>query len=183
MTVPTIQSEFRNIDPIRDYMGTVKRGYTRDALRAIGMWMIGTPQRGLKHYQPYKYVSREKGYSGQKITIDYGPHKGKVVTGYFSSKQYYFVILGGRGKIDPGVPHRTGNTQRGWHLVEGNNGYKPSIVNATPGATYTRHDTLQSKLNALAGWRKVSEVISTNIHGAIRHAQAAINELIRKGNG
>lgn len=162
MTVE-VKAEIRGIEKVQDYLATLKRGQVKVVLLAIGEWLIGTPQRGLKHYQPYKYVPIRK------------------AGGFKSDKQRRFVMAMIReGKIDPGVPHRTGNTQRAWHLDEGSNGYKPVIVNATKGALYTRSDTLQSKLNALAGWRKVSDIISTNIAGAIRHAQAAINELIRK---
>ena len=163
-----LKTQVRNVEAIRAFLQTVKHGTVRISLRAVGEWIIGTPQRGLKHYQAYKYVSRERAY-GQTFVSD---------------KQRRFVMAKiASGEIDPGVPHRTGNTQRGYRLVETQGGYRQSIQNAEKGAVYTRHDALQARLNALAGWRKTMDIISTNIKGAIRHAQAAVNEFIKREKG
>lgn len=167
MTAPIVKTEFRGVEEFRDYIATLKRGQVKVALLAIGEWIIGTPQRGLRHYKPYKHVPIRK------------------VGGFKSDAQRRFVMaMINEGKIRPGVPNRSFKSQNSWDLIARNNGYRPVIVGEGEGNVYTRSDKLQSKLNALAGWRKVSDIISTNIHGAIRHAQAAINELIRqKGNG
>jgi hypothetical protein len=150
------------------YIQKLPRGVARTGLTALAEWLIGNGQRGLKRYPPYKYITRRKAY-------------GKP---FVSDKQRRFVMAAIReGRIDPGVPHRTGNTQRGYVMVVSNRGYNVKIVNKTRGAVYTRHDTLQARLNKLAGWRKQADVIRTNIKGAIRHAQSKVNEMLRTKKG
>jgi hypothetical protein len=147
------------------FLKGLPRGVVRVALPAIAEWYIGTGQRGLKRYSPYKYVSRRRAY-------------GKP---FKSDKQRRFVMAMIReGRIDPGVPHRTGNTQRGYHMVSTNRGYTVKIVNRTRGAVYTRHNVLQARLNRLAGWRKTALVIASNTLGAMRHARAAVRVYLRK---
>lgn len=156
--------KIRGVEEWMAYLKTVPRGTVRVALRAIVEWVIGTPQRGLKHYQAYKYVPRARAYRPT----------------FKSDKQRRYVMAAIReGRIDPGVPHRTGRTQRGYVAVESNNGYRMSVVNKEIGAYYTRDDEGQARLNALAGWRKTMDVIATNIDGAMRHARAAVNQWLK----
>lgn len=153
------------------YLKTVPRGTVRVALKAIAEWLIGNGVRGLKQYPVYRYVSRARAY-------------GKVSdapAGYFSWRQFRYVMASiTDGGMMPGYPRRTGETQRGYVAKETRGGYGMSIENKTTGAYYTRHDTGQARLNAKAGWRKVSDVVSTNIDGAIRHAQAAVRAFLKK---
>lgn len=154
----------RGIEQISAFIKTVPHGTTRVALKAIAEWFIGTPERGLRRYSPYKYITRARAY-GQTFVSD---------------KQRRYVMARIReGSIDPGAPHRTGQTQRGWYATPTNGGYGYTIKNDTPGAYYTRHNTGQARLNALAGWRKVREVIETNIKGAMRHANAAVRAFLK----
>jgi hypothetical protein len=148
------------------YIQKLPRGVARTGLTALAEWLIGNGQRGLKRYPPYKYVPIKKagGFKTDK------------------SRRYVMAMIR-KGVIDPGVPHRTGNTQRGYVMVASNRGYAVKIVNRTRGAVYTRHDTLQARLNKLAGWRKMKDVIKTNIEGAIRHAQSKVNEMLRTKKG
>lgn len=156
--------KIRGVEEWKAYLKTVPYGTVKVGLAALAEWLIGTPERGLKHYQKYLYVSIKKAYGGFK-----------------SDKQRRYVMAMIReGKIDPGVPHRTGRTQRGYVANVTNNGYGITIENKEPGAYYTRDDQGQARLNALAGWKKTAEVISTNIAGAIRHAQAAVNAWLAK---
>lgn len=157
--------EIKGIEVITAYLKQVPHGTVRVALRAITEWIIGDGRRGLKHYGAYKHVTMKKAYGGFK-----------------SDKQRRYVMAAIRdGRIDPGVPHRTGNTQRGYTAVESQNGYRQTIINSQPGAYYTRDDEGQARLNALAGWQKKSVVIANNIAGAIRHASAAVNKFLKGG--
>lgn len=159
-----VKFNVRGVEKLQAYLKTVPRGAVKVALAALAEWIIGTPQRGLMHYQPYKYIARAKAY-------------GRT---FKSDKQRRFVMAAIRdGRIDPGVPHRTGNTQRGWYAKVGNGGYRMSVGNDTPGAYFTRHDTGQAALNALAGWRKISDIVQTNIAGAMRHARAAVSRFLK----
>jgi hypothetical protein len=161
-----VKFSVRGIEKLQTYLRSLPRGVVKVGLAAIAEWIIGTPQRGLQRYQPYKYVPRARAY-GQTFKSD---------------KQRRFVMAAIReGRIDPGVPHRTGNTQRGWYAKVGNGGYRMVIGNDTPGAYFTRHDTGQARLNALAGWRKTMDIVQTNIAGALRHANAAINAFLKSG--
>lgn len=160
-----VKSNPRGIEQLQAFLKGLPRGVVRIALKAIAEWMIGTQQRGLKHYQAYKYVPYKKAYGGFK-----------------SDKSRRYVMAAIReGRIDPGAPHRTGTTQRAWVMKESNNGYKVSIQNPKPGAYFTRHDEGQARLNTLAGWLKTSVVIANNMAGALRHAQAAITSYLKKG--
>lgn len=153
------------VEETKKYLKEVPRGTVKTGLAAIAEWIIGTPKRGLKHYQAYKYITRKAAY-------------GKT---FVSDKQRRYVMaMIKEGRIDPGAPHRTGNTQRAWYAQPTNNGYAMTIGNKTKGAYYTRHDEGQARLNALAGWRTVSDIISTNIKGALRHAGAKIKEYLAR---
>lgn len=160
-----LKADVRKIPQVIAFLKTLPRGLVRVVLPAIAEYIVGDGRHGLKRYQPYKYVSRRKAY-------------GKP---FQSDKQRGYVMAQIRaGRIDPGVPHRTGKTQRGYHVVVRNNGYRVAIVNQTRGAVYTRHDRLQARLNLLAGWRKTSTVIVSNIKGALRHATAQANQYLAK---
>src|SRR3990172_3628364 len=120
----------------------------------------------LRAYPSYKYVTRKAAY-GQTFSSD---------------KQRRYVMARIReGRIDPGYPHRTGRTQRGYVMKVSNDGYRVSIQNKEAGAYYTRDDSGQARLNALAGWVKVRDVIANNMAGAIRHARTAVSAYLKKG--
>src|SRR5512140_3970669 len=156
----------RGLTEFKDFISGLARNLRGLATKAIGHYIIGDEgapggiRHGLKHYPPYRYVSRKSAYP-QSITIDYGPHKGKVVQGYQSSKQYYYVILGGRGKMgEPGFPHRNGRLQRGWQMKgESTRAY---IVNTEPHAVHVMGTDTQARQPAKVGWRTVAAVISSN---------------------
>jgi hypothetical protein len=159
------------------FLKGLPRGTVKVALPAIAEWNIGNGQRGLKRYSPYRYVSRARAYPDMSFTTK----GGRRIVGYKSLKQFQYVMARIReGRIDPGVPHRTGNTQRGYHMVTTNRGYTVKIVNKTRGAVYTRHNILQARLNRLAGWRKTALVIASNSMGAMRHARSKVREYLRK---
>lgn len=161
-----IRIDIRGVEEIQAFLKALPYGVVKVALPAIAEWMIGTPQRGLMHYQAYKYITRKRAY-GQTFSSD--------------KQRRYVMAMIREGRIDPGYPHRTGRTQRAWTMKVTNNGYRVNIKNKEKGAYYTRHDTRQARLNALAGWVKVREVISNNMAGAFRHARAAVRAYLKKG--
>ena len=161
-----IKFDIRGVEEIQAFLKALPRGVVSVAMPAIAEWMIGTPQRGLKHYQAYKYVSRKRAY-GQTFSSD--------------KQRRYVMAMIREGRIDPGYPHRTGRTQRGYVMKVSNDGYRVSIQNKEAGAYYTRDDSGQARLNALAGWVKVRDVISNNMAGAFRHARTAVSAYLKKG--
>ena len=159
----TIKIEVRGIEQLNAFLRDLPRGAVKIGLPALAEWIVGNGQRGLKRYSPYKHVAYRSAYGGFK-----------------SEKQRRYVMAAIKdGRIDPGVPHRTGRTQRGYEVHITNGGYTAKITNDEPGAYWTRHDTGQARLNAMAGWRKMSDVVRTNIAGAVRHAQAKVNAWLK----
>ena len=158
-----VKVSIRGVEAVQAFIRALPRGTVKVGLQAFTEYIIGNMGHGLKHYQPYKYISLKKAYGG-----------------FASDKQRRYVMARIReGSIDPGVPHRTGNTQRAWTMVETNGGYGYTIKNPTEGAYFTASDEGQANLNALAGWRKVSKVIEDNLAGAMRHALAAVNAYLK----
>jgi hypothetical protein len=160
----------RGIKELEEFLKKIPRGLTRVALPAFAEWIIGNSRRGLKRYQLYKYVKRSKAY-------------GKVSdapAGFFSWKQFRYVMAAIHdGRILPGYPRRTGKTQRGYVQRSTNDGYNVFIENKEKGAIYTRHNTLQARLNAMAGWLKESAVVRNNMAGALRHMHAAVRKYLK----
>jgi len=76
-----------------------------------------------------------------------------------------------------GVPHRTGEMQRGW-MKEGK-GVKARAVNRVPYSPYVMGTGKQSRHEKLVGWKVIAEIIKLNMKGAIRHAEAAIRKYRR----
>jgi hypothetical protein len=139
----------------------VKAWFRRDFGSAIAEYLVGDMSHGLKHYVPYKYVSIAQ--SG----------------GWKSEKQRRYVMaMIAEGKIDPGVPHRTGNMQRGWKYAEQGAG-RWIITNAAPYTKWVVGVGSQTQMHAKQGWRDVAEVVRNNIKGALVHARAKLREFLR----
>jgi hypothetical protein len=131
------------------------------AAEGASEYLIGTPQRGLKHYPGYKSISRSSVYRPP----------------YQSDRQRRFVMAGIRsGRIEPGYPHRTGNYQRSWRRV--GSGVNTRIAGEMP------HDNWPDPLARKIGWRDPMEIIDSNINGAAREAERAVQaEIDKKGLG
>lgn len=166
-----VSFKIRDVQKVKNYLKTVGSGLLRVALYAFTEYVIGNDQHGLRHSEPYKYVSRADAY-------------GKVSdapAGYFSWEQFRYVMArlhDGSMKIGN---NRTGASADGWQYTEtGSKGYGVTITNPEPSAYWTRDDSGQARQPALVGWRKVSKVISDNMVGAIRHANSKVSEYLKK---
>jgi len=109
----------------------------------------------------YHYVSRKQAY-------------GKT---FVSEAQRKFVMAKIReGEIK--IPYsRTGGLRKGWRVVgEGRNSF---IANDTPGAGYVMGD-IQSRHEALVGWKKGLDVLNRNIAKLIKGATKGVAKAIRK---
>jgi len=127
----------------------------------VAEYLVGDQSHGLKHYSPYKYITVEQ--SG----------------GWKSDKQRRYVMaMINEGKIDPGVPHRTGELQRGWKYAAAGSLY--TITNDTPYGHWVMGPGTQTQMHAMGGWRTTVDNIADNIRGAIRHAQSKVNEWLRR---
>jgi hypothetical protein len=170
--MPEITVKVRGVEQVKDFIGSLPRNLRGLATKAIADYFIGTGQHGLKRYPPYKHIKRAKAYPDVYFTAKDG-HK---VYGFSSLAQLRKVAAIMEEK-PAGVPHRTGNYQRGWEII--NKGVKVQIINDVPYAGFVGGDKKQANLNAMVGWRKAMDIISTNWKGAIRHANAEIGKWIK----
>ena len=158
-----IKFRVRGLEEFKGYIDSLQRNLRGKATEWVSDWLIGNGSRGLKHYPPYKYVTRKSAY-GQTFQSD--------------KQRRYVMARIADGTIDPGAPHRTGRLQRGWTRI--GSGVRTRIVNEEPHALYVMDTQGQARQPAKVGWRKVAEIISTNIRGAVRHAESMIKTL-KKG--
>jgi hypothetical protein len=169
-----ISIKMRGAEELNKFLKALPRGTMKDAIKAMADYMIGDDSHGLKHYPPNKHVTRAQAYP-ESITIDYGPHKGKVVQGYFSSRQYYFVkMLSLEGKL----PYRrTGTLRDGWRQSQ--DPYRKTLFNVVPYAKHVMGTATQARHPAKVGWRKMAKVIEDNIKGGMRAATQAVARWIK----
>lgn len=155
----------RNIEAVQSFLRSVPKGALKVALEAFTEYVIGNDAHGLKHNDPYKYVSRKSAYG----------------VSFFTEKQRrWFWANGGPDMI--GKP-RTGATSEAWKAVPSSNEYQYKIVNNTAGGYYTRDDKGQARQPAKVGWRKVSQVLADNYLGGIRAAVAAVKRYLKDKKG
>lgn len=151
----------RGVEQLVAYLKTVPRGVTRAAMRAFSEYILGNQQHGLRHSEPYKYVSRKAAY-GQTFKTD--------------KQRRWFFANNMQDKIGN---NRTGKTAAAWTLKESNNGYRMTLENKTAGGYYTRSDKGQARQLGLVGWRKLLLMIAANVTGALRSANAAVNKWLK----
>jgi hypothetical protein len=155
----------RNLDTVQAYLKALPRGVMKVALFAVTEYIIGDESHGLRHDEPYKYVSRAKAY-------------GET---FVSDRQRRLVMAKiGSGEIQPGSrQHSPTEASQGYRAAETQRGY--TITNSKEGAYWTRSEAQPRQL-ALIGWRKMAKVAADNMAGALRHANATVRKFLeRKG--
>lgn len=152
----------RQLAKIEKMLAELPHGAKSVAIPAINEYLIGDDSHGLKHEPSYNEVSRTAAYGFP----------------FFTDKQrkYFFWALG-EGIINPGQDNRTHNFQNGWK-VRGDL-YRQTIYNDVPYGKWLMSEG-QARQPAMVGWRKISEVVKSNMKGAIRHAYAKLGEWFRK---
>lgn len=125
--------------------------------------LVGNASHGLAHYPPYKVVSRERAY-GQTFQTE--------------KQRRWFFWAKASGLINPWTNQRTGAMANAWRAdPTGANAWR--ISNPTEAAKWTMGNATQANQPNLVGWRKVSEVLSTNINGAIRFASQKLARYLK----
>lgn len=137
-------------------------------IEAITGWIIGEQSEagnywhGLSHYPEYKYVTRAAAYGNT----------------FVSDKQRRYVMARIReGSITPGKANRTFAMQRGWRAT--GTPYKNKVSNIMPYTKWVMGDNEQARQPAMVGWRKVGDIVATNLKGAMRHAISKLNEWVK----
>ncbi len=158
-----VKFKVRGVEAVQSFLKSVPRGALKVALEAFTEYIVGNDAHGLKHNEPYKYVTRKSAYGFS----------------FFTDKQrrWFFWALS-TGQIDPGSGKRTGETSKAWKAVPLASGYQFKITNNTAGGFYTRDDAGQARQPAKVGWRKVSQVLADNYLGGIRAAVAAVKRYL-----
>lgn len=155
----------RNIQAVQDFIRTVPYGGVKVALRAFTEYIVGDESHGLRHADPYKYVTRKSAYG---------------VTFFTEKQRRRFWANGGPDMIGN---NRTGQSTQAWQLKETNGGYGYTVSNNTAGAYFTRGDDSQARQPAKVGWRTISKVTADNYLGAIRHAIAEVKRYFAEQKG
>jgi hypothetical protein len=171
-----ISLSVRGVEQLHKFFAELSPALRKILIPPIAEYLIGDESHGLKHLVRYKYVSRKAAYPN----ISFRTKAGNTIVGYKNLAQFQAVHAGMRnGSINPGQDNRTGATQAGWAYKLQGGGYGASIYNSTKGAYYVQGDSSQARQPAMVGHRKVSDVISTNIKGAIRAAEQAFSRWVK----
>ncbi len=148
------------LDAIKEFIKELPRGSKIEAMRAAAIYLIGDANRGLKHNPP----RREHGENN--------PYR------WTSEKQRkaFFATDGFGG----GIPYaRTGDLSSAWNYQETNSDWtRVDLINDAPHFQYVQGEDIQIG-HKVDGWRYYLDVISTNITGAIRSAQQAVDRFIK----
>lgn len=162
-----ISFKIRNLDKVKKYLDSLPRGVTFVALEAISKWLVGDSQSGLRHPEPYKFVTRKSAYGFSFFTD--------------RQRRWFFWALGA-GKINPGQNNRTGKSTEAWTYTPQEKGknYSFRLVNDTPGGYWTRSDKYQARQLGKVGWWKIAKVVAKNLPTAIKAARAAVKGYLQK---
>jgi hypothetical protein len=146
----------RQLAKIEKMLNDLPKGAKSIVIPAINEYIIGDESHGLKHEPGYNYVDRTSAYGFP----------------FFTDKQrrWFFWALNS-GEINPGQDNRTGRFSAGWKTR--GDLYRQTIYNDVPYGKYLMSEG-QARQPAKVGWRKISEVVKSNMKGAIRHAYAAL---------
>lgn len=157
-----IRAEIRGLEQVKRFLESVPHGTIGLAAQEVADYLMGDSRHGLKHYPPYKHVTRKAAY-------------GRT---FFSDRQrrWFFWALGsGRLKL----PYaRTGALGEGWEKI--GDKWRPVLRNKTPYAHHVMGDDRQSRMSAKIGWRTISENIADNIKGALQRAEQAIQRWLKE---
>jgi len=155
-----VKFQVRGIEKVQAFLRELPRGGVQVALKAFVEYVLGNSSHGLKHDEPQRYVSRKRaGYTTSPAQM-----------------RYFFAVgilenIGGSIKLNH--YQRTGETAAGWHY-EARDAWHYKLVNNKEGAYWTRGEPGQTRQHAIAGRRKVSEVVKANTTGGLRAAVQAL---------
>lgn len=159
-----IKVNVRNLDRIQKLLEEIPRGIKGECIQAFTDYLIGDESHGLRHYPPYRKVTRKQAYG---------------VT-FFSAKQrrwFFWALRTGRLQL----PYaRTNKLRDAWKKT--GDKWRPIIRNETPYAHHVMSDDRQSRMSKKIGWMVMKDNIQLNYPGAVKAARLAMRQwLNRKG--
>jgi hypothetical protein len=160
-----VNFKVRGIEELQKFLESLPRGAVRIALKAFTEYVIGDENHGLKHPDPYKFVTRKSAYGFS----------------FFTDKQrrWFFANLNDDESNELKIgDNRTGTSEDAWQFVMVSD-WNIRITNPEPGAYFTRDDSGQARQPEKVGWRKTTKVIMDNFAGGVRAANTAINEWLK----
>ena len=155
-----INYKVTGVEQVKAYISDLPRGTKAAAMRAIATYIVGDKNHGLKHDVAYKYVSRKRAYPP---------------TGWQSDKQRKYVMWAIKtGKIKIGRAHKPTHYSDSWDWKQQDSHWdRTHITGKLP------FDRFPSIHNRLGGWRHYTEVVGTNIKGAVAAGQRAVNDMLK----
>jgi len=155
-----IEFDVKGVEEVNAFLKSIPLGATKEVTKAFGEYIIGNDQHGLRHYPPYRKVTRKQAYG----------------VSFFSDKQrrWFFANL---DRLD--IPYRqTWQLKDGWTLNYPSKN-QATIKNRVPYASLVMGDVGQNRMAQKKGWRKVSKVIEDNVKGAMRMAEFALQRWLK----
>lgn len=164
-----IHISIRGVEKWIRFINEVPIGAKSRAMLAFVKYIIGKPVAGLKHYVPYRYVSRAQGFPHLRYTTV----TGKIVIGYKSARQHRFVMASiAKGAILPKFPRRLGTMQSGW--TYGGEWTHLYIYNPVQYTRWVMGDFTQTKMHGIIGWQRTMVIVRERWAGAIAEARLAV---------
>ena len=162
-----IKVSVRGIEELKALFKRVPVEIRRIAVEVATEYIIGDSTHGLKHMVKYKYVSRKKAY-GQTFVSD--------------KQRRYVMAKIKSGEITPGAENRTWKMTAGWKYTKQGGGYGATIYNRAKGVEFVYGDNTQARQIKRVGHRTISEVIKTNIKGAMQAVNRMVDKWIKQNN-
>jgi hypothetical protein len=154
-----VKYQLRNADKLMAFLRELPRGTITTFMNAAADYILGNATHGLRHMEPYRYVSRKAAY-GRTFQSD--------------KQRRWFFANHMQDKIGD---HRTGATSAAWKVVSTNNGYGKSFRNDAPGAIWLYSENQANQLR-MVGHRTITSKVMSNIDGAIRHGWAEVKKYL-----
>ena len=155
-----ITTSVKGIPEVKQMLESIPRLVRGLFAQTVGQYLLGDDRRGLRHYAPWKRVTRKSVYGST----------------FFSSKQQRaFFAKMKSGEIN--VPYiRTGNQGKAWRMTGTSTGVR--LSNSDPSTKFTRG---QTRLHEKMGWQTTMQTVQSNIKGALRAGKAAVVAALRGG--
>jgi hypothetical protein len=151
---------------LRQFLGKLPLEIRAGATREAAEYLLGDDSRGLRHYANYKYVSRKS--AGLKTSA--------AQIRFFFATGILKRFSGGAIGLIKYVRENT--IKQGWVIF--GTGTNVRLSNKARGAKWVVGPQ-QARQPAKVGHRKASDVVATNVKGAIRAVKQFINRAIKKG--
>lgn len=153
-----IKFSVRGLKELQDYLHSLPRGVRIAAMRAFSEYVVGDESHGLKHEPSQKTHGPDNPYQWQS-----------------EKQRKAFFATDGFGQGIPTV--RTHEGVNSWTVIEKDSNW--TQVKIEGGNKFVQGEW-QQRGHAADGWRKYTDIIKTNMTGALRAANVAVQAWLRK---